>query len=90
MNKELPRKVGRPKKAQPLKMDLPADNYELGDLWLDNILVMRKCPNPDFVIGRLDGCAINIRCGRKFSNKLIGKKISVMKPKDEDIYYYSA
>jgi len=84
------KKLGRPK-----KMDKPEEITEIQvdediseDQVFDNILVLRKCPNPDFVVGRLDGFAINIRCGRKASNRLIGKQISIKKSKDEEIYHY--
>jgi len=84
------KKLGRPK-----KMDKPEEIIEIQvdediseDQVFDNILVLRKCPNPDFVVGRLDGFAINIRCGRKVSNRLIGKQISIKKSKDEEIYHY--
>jgi hypothetical protein len=84
------KKLGRPKKMDKPKeiIEIQVDEDTSEDQVFDNILVLRKCPNPDFVVGRLDGFAINIRCGRKLSNRLIGKQISIKKPKDEEIYYY--
>jgi len=84
------KKLGRPKKMdKPEEItEIQADEYISEDQVFDNILVLRKCPNPDFVVGRLDGFAINIRCGRKASNRLIGKQISIKKSKDEEIYHY--
>lgn len=90
-----PKKMDKPEEVKPLKlygvaeiMDMPLDENIYEDQVFDNILVLRKCPNLDFVVGRLDGFAINIRCGRKLSNRLIGKQISIKKAKDEEIYHY--
>jgi hypothetical protein len=90
-----PKKMDKPEEIQPFKtysvaeiMAMPLDEDISEDQIFDNILILRGCPNPDFVVGRLDGFAINICCGRKLSNRLIGKQISIKKPKDEEIYYY--
>ena len=84
------KKLGRPKKMDKPEeiIEIQVDEDTSEDQVFDNILVLRKCPNPDFVVGRLDGFAINIRCGRKSSNRLIGKQISIKKSKDEEIYHY--
>jgi len=88
--KTIAKKLGRPKKMDKPEeiIEIQVDEDTSEDQVFDDILVLRKCPNPDFVVGRLDGFAINIRCGRKASNRLIGKQISIKKSKDEEIYHY--
>ena len=84
------KKLGRPKKMDKPEeiIEIKVDENIFDDQIFDDVLVLRTCPNPDFVVGRLDGFAINIRCGRKASNRLIGKQISIKKSKDEEIYHY--
>jgi hypothetical protein len=92
--KTIAKKLGRPRKMDKAEeiivenTDCNLQQTEDTDEVFDDILVLRKCLNPDFIVGRLDGFAVNIRCGRKVSHRLVGKNISIKKSKEEEIYHY--
>jgi len=72
-----PARRGRPPKAKPEVNDShvePQDNttYE-GDY-----LVIRTCPNPNWVMVRMDGEAVPVKAPPRVSHKLVGKPIKVV------------
>ena len=52
---------------------------------------MRVCNNPNWVIARMDGVAVPIKCPNRISNKLVGKRIKVclVSAEPEDYYEYA-
>lgn len=56
----------------------------------EDYLVMRVCNNPTWVIVRMDGVAVPVKCPSKLSNKLVGKRIKVclVSADPEDYYEY--
>jgi glycosyltransferase involved in cell wall biosynthesis len=56
----------------------------------DDFLVMRICNNPSWVIVRMDGLAVPVKCPVRSSNKLVGKRIKVclVSSEPEDYYEY--
>jgi hypothetical protein len=57
----------------------------------DDFLVMRACNNPSWVIVRMDGLAVPVKCPSRASNKLVGKRIKVclVSADPEDYYEYA-
>jgi len=52
---------------------------------------MRVCNNPSWVIVRMDGLAVPVKCPARLSNKLVGKRIKVclVSADPEDYYEYA-
>ena len=49
---------------------------------------MRVCNNPSWVIVRMDGEAVPVKCRAMISNKLVGKRIKVcLVSADPEDYY---
>ena len=86
-------KRGRPAKKfiviedEPVFAEKP-DRREVDD----DFLVMRVCNNPNWVIARMDGVAVPIKCPNRISNKLVGKRIKVclVSAEPEDYYEYAS
>ncbi len=57
----------------------------------DEFLVMRVCNNPSWVIVRMDGLAVPVKCPSRLSNKLVGKRIKacLVSADLEDYYEYA-
>ncbi len=57
----------------------------------EDFLVMRICNNPNWVIVRMDGLAVPVKCPVRSSNKLVGKRIKVclVSADPEDYYEYA-
>ena len=57
----------------------------------DEYLVLRTCANPTWVIVRMDGVAVPVKCPVRVSNKLVGKRIKVclVSADPEDYYEYT-
>lgn len=57
----------------------------------DEYLVLRTCNNPTWVIARMDGVAVPVKCPVRVSNKLVGKRIKVclVSADPEDYYEYA-
>ena len=86
-------KKGRPPKAKIIVDETPCSLASLidqqGEL-SDDYLVMRVCNNPTWVIVRMDGVAVPVKCPSKLSNKLVGKRIKLclVSADPEDYYEY--
>lgn len=82
-------KRGRPAKKTLIIDDSPCDlNSEQIE---KEFLVMRVCNNPSWVIVRMDGVAVPVKCPNRVSNKLVGKRIKVclVSAEPEDYYEYA-
>ncbi len=86
-------KRGRPPKSKIVIDERPcsvanlvAQQEELSE----DYLVMRVCNNPTWVIVRMDGVAVPVKCPSKLSNKLVGKRIKLclVSADPEDYYEY--
>lgn len=86
-------KRGRPPKFKIIIDDRPcsvasltAQQEELSE----EHLVLRVCNNPTWVIVRMDGVAVPVKCPSKLSNKLVGKRIKLclVSADPEDYYEY--
>jgi hypothetical protein len=74
-----PKRRGRPPKA---KMDKAVDEES------SKALVIGICPNPTWVVGKLGGFRIDIKCPASLSKSLIGKMVDVqLVPSDVGNYY---
>jgi hypothetical protein len=53
-------------------------------------LVVRLCSNPSWIIARMDGLAVPVKCPIRISNKLLGKtiKVCLVSSELEDYYEY--
>lgn len=85
MKSESPaKKRGRPPKV---KMDAAPD---LGDVNIEPLeaFVIACCPNPSWVVAKLGGFRIDVKCPNRASSSLIGKWIKVdLVPSDVGNYY---
>lgn len=86
-------KRGRPPKSKIIVDDAPCSLASLIDQQeelSDDYLVMRVCNNPTWVIVRMDGVAVPVKCPSKLSNKLVGKRIKLclVSADPEDYYEY--
>lgn len=78
------KKRGRPSKV---KMDKAP---ELEDVNIKPLkaFVIACCPNPSWVVAKLDGFRIDVKCATHTSKSLIGKEIEVdLVPSDVGNYY---
>jgi len=84
------KKRGRPPK-KVVETPPVALTEEKQDDVVGTFLVLRQCPNPSWVIVRMDGIGAQVRVPRKISHKLVGKPIKVIKVTDgpgEEYYEY--
>jgi len=86
-------KRGRPPKSKIIVDEAPCSLASLIDQQeelSDDYLVMRVCNNPTWVIVRMDGVAVPVKCPSKLSNKLVGKRIKLclVSADPEDYYEY--
>lgn len=83
-------KRGRPPKAKPETFDSPVEPQD--DITYEgDYLVIRKCPNPSWVMVRMDGEAVPVKAPPRVSHKLVGKPIKVVmiRPEvGEEFYEY--
>lgn len=86
-------KRGRPPKSKIIIDDRPCSVASLTaqqEESSDEYLVLRVCNNPTWVIVRMDGVAVPVKCPSKLSNKLVGKRIKLclVSADPEDYYEY--
>ena len=84
-------KRGRPRKTLIID-DSPCSLNSLVDQQhSDDYVVIRMCNNPSWVIVRMDGMAVPVKCPARLSNKLLGKRIKVclVSADPEDFYEYA-
>lgn len=84
-------KRGRPAKKTLIIDESPFSIDSLVDQQIDeDFLVMRICNNHSWVIARMDGLAVPVKCPARLSNKLVGKRIKVclVSADPEDYYEY--
>jgi hypothetical protein len=85
-------KRGRPAKKTLIIDESPCSIDSLVNQQIeDDFLVMRICNNPSWVIVRMDGLAVPVKCPVRASNKLVGKRIKVclVSADPEDYYEYA-
>lgn len=73
-----------------LAVDVRVDPVEPSkpDEMLD-LAVIRQCPNPTWVVANLDGQGVNVKIPRRYTNKLVGKRIKVARvPTETGQSYY--
>jgi hypothetical protein len=70
-------KRGRPRKIKPETQDSTLESQD-GFSYEGDYLVIRKCPNPSWVMVRMDGEAVPVKCPPRVSHKLVGKPIKVV------------
>ena len=83
-------KRGRPPKIKPEIQDSPLESQD-GFSYEGDYLVIRKCPNPSWVMVRMDGEAVPVKCPPRVSHKLVGKpiKVAMIRPEvGEEFYEY--
>ena len=86
-------KRGRPAKKTLIIDESPCSINSLVDQQVDeDFLVMRICNNSSWVIIRMDGMAVPVKCPSRLSNKLVGKRIKVclVSADPEDYYEYAS
>lgn len=86
-------KRSRPPKSKVIIDETPCSLANLIDQQeelSEDYLVMRVCNNPTWVVVRMDGVAVPVKCPSKLSNKLVGKRIKVclVSADPEDYYEY--
>ena len=84
-------KRGRPAKKTLTIDESPCSIDNLIEQQFDEkFLVVRSCSNPNWVIVRMDGQPIPVKCPNRLSNKLLGKtiKIRLVSSDPEDYYEY--
>lgn len=56
----------------------------------DKFLAIRVCNNPNWIVVRMDGLAVPVKCPPRISNKLVGKlvKVCLVSADPEDYYEY--
>jgi hypothetical protein len=84
-------KRGRPAKKSIVIDDFPSNVYDVaGEQIEDTFLAMRVCNNPNWIIVRMDGLAVPVKCPSRMSNKLVGKRIKLclVSAEPEDYYEY--
>ena len=72
-----PARRGRPPKAKPEILDSPVEPQD-DTTYEGDYLVIRKCPNPSWVMVRMDGEAVPVKAPPRVSHKLVGKPIKVV------------
>jgi hypothetical protein len=85
-------KLGRPAKKTLIIDESPCSIDSLVNQQIEeDFLVMRICNNPSWVIVRMDGLAVPVKCPVRTSNKLVGKRIKVclVSADPEDYYEYA-
>lgn len=87
-------KRGRPPKSKVVIDESPCSLANLigqQEGTTEDYLVLRVCNNPTWVIVRMDGIAVPVKCPSKLSNKLVGKRIKVclVSAEPEDYYEYA-
>ena len=84
-------KRGRPPKSKIVIDERPCSVASLvaqQEEPTEDYLVMRVCNNPSWVIVRMDGEAVPVKCRAMISNKLVGKRIKVcLVSADPEDYY---
>ena len=83
-------KRGRPPKIKPETQDSSLESED-GFSYEGDYLVIRKCPNPSWVMVRMDGEAVPVKCPPRVSHKLVGKpiKVAMIRPEvGEEFYEY--
>jgi hypothetical protein len=96
MNPPTPKKAA--KRGRPVKKTITIDESlcsinSLVEQQIDeDFIVMRVCNNPSWVIVRIDGLAVPVKCPARLSNKLVGKRIKVclVSADPEDFYEYAS
>jgi hypothetical protein len=86
-------KRGRPAKKTITIDESPCSLDNLIEQQIDeDFIVMRVCNNPSWVIVRMDGMAVPVKCSSRLSNKLVGKRIKVclVSADPEDYYEYAS
>lgn len=86
-------KRGRPAKKTITIDESPCSLDNLIEQQIDeDFIVMRVCNNPSWVIIRMDGMAVPVKCSSRLSNKLVGKRIKVclVSADPEDYYEYAS
>jgi hypothetical protein len=84
-------KRGRPAKKTLIIDESPCKVEDLTNQVIEeDFLVIRVCNNPNWVIIRMDGTAVPVKCPSRISNKLVGKRIKVclVSAQPEDFYEY--
>lgn len=84
-------KRGRPaKKLLIIEDSLCSLNSLIDQQVNEEFLVMRMCSNPSWVMVRMDGLAVPVKCPSRISQKLLGKRIKVclVSAEPEDYYEY--
>jgi len=84
-------KRGRPAKKVFIMEDSPCSLNSLIDQQIeDQFTVIRMCSNTSWVIVRMDGLAVPVKCPCRVSPKLLGKRIKVclISADPEDYYEY--
>ena len=86
-------KRGRPPKSRVIIDERPCSISNLIDQQeppSEDYLVLRTCNNPTWVVVRMDGVAVPVKCPVRVSNKLVGKRIKVclVSADPEDYYEY--
>lgn len=86
-------KRGRPPKSKVIIDERPCSVANLvaqQEEPFEEYLVLRVCNNPTWVVVRMDGVAVPVKCPSKLSNKLVGKRIKVclVSADPEDYYEY--
>ena len=89
-----PAKRGRPPKSKIVIDERPCNISSLvaqQEASSGEYLVLRVCNNPTWVIIRMDGVAVPVKCPSKLSNKLVGKRVKVclVSADPEDYYEYA-
>jgi len=82
-------KRGRPAKKTLIIDESPCD---LDSEQIDKeFRVMRICSNLSWVIVRMDGLSVPVKCPSRLSNKLVGKliKVCLVSAEPEDYYEYA-
>ena len=92
--KKTPAKRGRPTKSKVVIDERPCSVASLVAQQKEpseEYLVLRVCNNPTWVVVRMDGVAVPVKCPVRVSNKLVGKRIKVclVSGEPEDYYEYA-
>ena len=72
-----PARRGRPPKVKPETLDSPVEPQD-NTTYEGDYLVIRTCPNPNWVMVRMDGEAVPVKAPPRVSHKLVGKPIKVV------------
>ena len=82
------KKRGRPPKVKPEIQDSTLESEDEVS-YEGDYLVIRKCPNPSWVMVRMDGEAVPVKCPPRVSHKLVGKpiKVAIIRPEVGEQFY---